>query len=108
MAYISILDFRFRITTNSQIQDLSSSVFRKSKRKEHSGNRELDDFLSYEFSPSFLLLTAFCSLSSDHLIRSREHVRRDRQPDLLRGLEIDDKLKLCRLLHRQVGGICAF
>jgi hypothetical protein len=30
----------------------------------------------------------------DYLIRPRQHVRRDRQADLLSGLEVDDEIKL--------------
>ena len=37
--------------------------------------------------------------SLDHLIRSRQHVRRNRQADLLGGFQIDDELKLRRLLE---------
>ena len=38
------------------------------------------------------------SKSFDHFIRSRQHVGRNRQTDLLRGFQIDDELELCRLL----------
>src|SRR2546422_10908569 len=34
----------------------------------------------------------------DDLIRLQQHRRRDRQPESLRGLEVDDQLKLCGLL----------
>ena len=44
----------------------------------------------------------------DHLIRPHQHVRRNRQADLLRGFEIDDELKLRRLLDRQVAGLAPF
>ena len=40
--------------------------------------------------------------SLDQLVRPSEHLRRNRQADLLRGLEINYKLKLRRLLHGQV------
>src|SRR5215831_12417580 len=50
---------------------------------------------------------AACRLSND-FIRSRQHIRRDRQADLLRRLEVDDQLELCRLLDWQVRGLCAF
>src|SRR5437868_1597006 len=43
----------------------------------------------------------------NHSVRSRQHVRLDRQTDLLRRFEIYDKLKLRRLLYRQVGGFSA-
>src|SRR4026208_2214768 len=42
--------------------------------------------------------------SSDHLVCSRQSVRRDRQADLFRRLEIDHKLELGRLLHGKIGG----
>jgi len=45
---------------------------------------------------------------SDHFVRSRQHIRRDRETDLLRGLEIDDELKLRRLLHGQIGWLGTF
>jgi hypothetical protein len=45
--------------------------------------------------------------SSDHLIRSHQHVGRDRDANLLSGLEIDDQLELRRLLHGQIGRLRA-
>jgi hypothetical protein len=39
----------------------------------------------------------------DHLVRPRQHIRRNRQADLLDGLEIDDKFELRSLLDGQVG-----
>ena len=42
-------------------------------------------------------------LSSNHLIRPRQHIRWDRQADLLGGFEVDDELELRRLLDRQIG-----
>ena len=41
-------------------------------------------------------------------IRSRQHIRRNRQADLLGGFEIDHELKLLRLLHWKIGGLGAF
>src|SRR5262245_55115611 len=35
----------------------------------------------------------------DHLVSPCEHLRWNRQSNLFRGLQVDDKLKLCRLLH---------
>src|SRR6266481_2756098 len=40
--------------------------------------------------------------SLDHLVRAREERLRNRQPQRLRGLEIDNQLELRRLLHGQV------
>ena len=37
-------------------------------------------------------------LRFNHLIRSHQHIRRDRQADLLSGFQIDDELKLHWLL----------
>ena len=56
------------------------------------------------FSHRFLTVLV-ALLLFDHLIRSHQHVRRNRQADLLRCLEIDDQLKLHRLLHRKIGGL---
>jgi hypothetical protein len=44
-------------------------------------------------------------LSFDHLIRSRQHVRRDRQPDLPGCLQVDAQIKLCRLFDWYVSRI---
>src|SRR6266852_6382320 len=38
----------------------------------------------------------------DHLVRAHEQRLRNRQPEYLRGLQIDDEVELCRLLHGQV------
>jgi hypothetical protein len=40
----------------------------------------------------------------DHPIRPRQHIRRNRQTDLLGCFQIDHQLKLLRLLGRKVGG----
>ena len=44
----------------------------------------------------------------DDSVRSRQHLLRNYQTDLFRGLQIDHQLKLRRLLDRQVGGLSAF
>ena len=41
-------------------------------------------------------------------IRSGQHIRWNRETDLLCGFEIDHQLKLRRLLHRQVRRLSAF
>jgi hypothetical protein len=43
--------------------------------------------------------------SLDHLVRSRQHARWNREADLLRRFQVDNELKLGRLLDRQVSGI---
>src|SRR5215470_1655432 len=53
------------------------------------------------------LLNPFTSRLSDHLVRSCQHTRRNRETDLLGGLEIDHQLKLPWLLDRNIGGLCA-
>src|SRR5262249_48196641 len=40
--------------------------------------------------------------SLDHLVRPRQHRRRDREPEGLGGLEIDDKLEFRGLLDGQI------
>src|SRR5262245_65395173 len=42
----------------------------------------------------------------DHLIRPRQERRRDREPERLRGLEVDDEFELRRLFDRQECGTC--
>jgi hypothetical protein len=49
-----------------------------------------------------------CMVSLDHLIRSRQHVRQNREADLFCGFQIDDEVELLRLLHREIGGLSAF
>src|SRR6185295_11499268 len=60
------------------------------------------------FAPTFLLTADSWQLLSNHFVRPNQHVRRDRQSDLLRSLEIDDEFKLGRLLDREIRGLCAF
>src|SRR6266567_2274603 len=45
--------------------------------------------------------------SLDHLVGEREHIVGDRDAERLCGLEIDDKLELGGLQHRQVGRLGA-
>src|SRR5262245_57682150 len=46
--------------------------------------------------------------SFDHLVRPRQHVRRNLLADLLFRLQIDDQLKLHWVLDRKFGGLGAF
>ena len=46
--------------------------------------------------------------SLDHSVRPRQHVRRNRQADLLGSFEIDDELELLWLLHRKIRGFVPF
>ena len=57
---------------------------------------------SFQASPSGFLR------SLNHPVRPRQYIRRDCQADLLGGLEIDDELEFRWLLHREIGGLCAF
>src|SRR4030095_10543835 len=52
---------------------------------------------------SCLLPRASYLYSLDHPIRSRQHVGRNRETDLLGRLQVDDELKLLRPLDGQVG-----
>ena len=54
------------------------------------------------------MLSAQCLLSFYDFIRSRQHIRRNRQADLLRRFQIDHQLKLGRLLDEQVSRLGAF
>src|SRR5437667_10552110 len=54
------------------------------------------------FSPVLLLFSADSLRSLYDFVRSRQHVRRNRQTDLLRRFQIDHQLELGRLLHRQI------
>ena len=47
-------------------------------------------------------------VSLDHFVRPRQHVLRNRQTNLLCRFQIDDQLKLCRLLDGEIGGLAAF
>jgi len=44
---------------------------------------------------------------SNHLIRSRQDIRWNRQADLLGRLEVDDETELLRLFHGEISGLCA-
>src|SRR4030095_15113389 len=46
--------------------------------------------------------------SFDHFIRPRQHIRRNRQADLLGSFQIDNELELFWLLHRQIAGLGTF
>ena len=49
-----------------------------------------------------LILSRIESGLFDHLVRTQQHVPRDRQAECLGGLQIDDQLELRRLLNREV------
>jgi hypothetical protein len=62
--------------------------------------RQLDatqDLFDGEFSSILASLLGFLA-SLDHLIRPHQHIRRDREADLLGRFQIDDQLELHRLL----------
>ena len=46
--------------------------------------------------------------SPNHPIRPHQHIRRNRQADLLRGIQIGHEFKLHRLLDGQIGGLGVF
>src|SRR4030095_16457085 len=41
-------------------------------------------------------------VSSNHPVRPRQHIGRNRYTDLLRGFEVDNQLKFCRLLYSNI------
>src|SRR5262245_32952677 len=63
-------------------------------------------FLLMAFSLYFPLVT--CPFSLDHFIRPREKFRRECQSNLFRCLQVDHKLKLRCLLHRQISRFGTF
>jgi len=46
--------------------------------------------------------------SFNYFIRPHQHIRRNRQADLLGSFEIDHEFKLRRLFHGMICGLCAF
>ena len=60
-----------------------------------------------EFSSSLAAPLGFL-LSLHHSVRSHQHIRRDRQTNLLSGFQIDDELEFRRLLDREVRRLCTF
>jgi hypothetical protein len=65
------------------------------------------NWIEGEFNSILASLLRFLS-SFDHSVRSRQHIRRDRQADLLGSLEIDHQLEFRGLLYRQIGRLGAF
>ena len=81
----------------------------KAKRKEQSAKRKTKDFFIHDFLSFHLSLgIATRSAHLNHPIRPRQHIRRNRQADLLRRFEIDDKLELLRLFDGKISGLRAF
>jgi hypothetical protein len=58
-----------------------------------------------QFNPD---IAAWISPSFDHLIRSHQHIRRNRQADLLGGFEVYYQLKLRGLLDGRSAGFAPF
>ena len=78
---------------------------------EHRARRMI--FLVIAVGPAFFsdlrpLTSDLRLLSLDYSVRSRQHIRRNRQADLLGGLEIDHQLKLRRRFNRQVSRLRSF
>jgi hypothetical protein len=49
-------------------------------------------------NPKFSCLLIFSFASSNYSVRSRQHIRWNREADLLRGFQVDHQFKLRRLL----------
>src|SRR6266508_5947440 len=75
-------------------------------------DRELEDCIQILSCICFSLESKIgnrkSKMSSYDAVGSRQHIRRNCQADLLCGFEINDELKLLRLLHGQVSGLGAF
>src|SRR5215831_6674869 len=65
-------------------------------------------FSSCVFPASIHLSLDTRPFSSDHPIRSRQHVGWDREADLLCRFQVDDEFELCRLLHGKVRWLSSF
>jgi hypothetical protein len=73
------------------------------RSKEQGAQSKENDFFSHVFLAVFSFLIFTFAFLLNHPIRSHQHVRWDRQADLPGGgLRIDYKLKLLRLVHRQI------
>src|SRR5512147_3017942 len=79
------------------------SPIRKSPSKECTPLNCLSSIQNLPFA--FLIFTFALS---NYSVRPRQHIRRNRQADLLRSFQVDDQLELLRLLDGQVGGLGAF
>ena len=82
---------------------MNASTRRLPDGPHHSGQGDWLGLTLYDSFIRYLL-----RLSLNYSIRPRQHVRRNRQADLLGGLEIDEELELRRLLDGHVGGLGAF
>src|SRR5215813_1599361 len=80
----------------------------QAKRKAYSAKSKDSDFVLHVFTALSTRRSSLAFFSSNNLIRSRQHVRRNREADLLRRLEVNDQLELCRLLHREIGWLSTF
>ena len=61
----------------------------------------VQEWIEGEFNSILASLLGFVP-SLDHIVRSRQHIRRNRQAHLLGGLKVDHQLKFRRLLHREI------
>src|SRR6266545_5263725 len=59
------------------------------------------------FISTSVLSTRNSALSPNHLIRSRQHIRRNRQTDLLRGLEMNSNFFGCSTICLQISSWCS-
>ena len=84
----------------SRLQELGTSSLKVHRKSHGYSNTQdlLDGEIQFNLSACFLRLL-------DHLVRSYQHIRRNRQADLLRCFQVDDELELLRLLHGEVSGL---
>src|SRR6266511_4876541 len=67
-------------------------------------------FLLMSFLPFLALCSlphALCNFSPNHLIRSPQHLLRNRETDLLRRFQVDDELEFGWLFDGEIGGLDA-
>src|SRR5262249_62018864 len=69
-----------------------------------SAKEALDSRVAAKRQIIIFMFIVSASRLSNHPIRPCQHIRRNRQADLLGGFQIDDELELLRLLHPEIGG----
>src|SRR5262245_14943994 len=79
--------------------------FRLSERE---SKTRIRNRVSMCFLPQSKIGNRKSKMSSYDFVRPSQHVRRNRDPDLLRCLQVDDELKFCRLLNWKISRLGAF
>src|SRR5581483_2712992 len=92
-------------STKAIIESPTHFRFLISDRRNKNWRHALTKMFSYVFPPIENRQSKIESL--DHPIRALQHADGNREIDLLRRFQIDDKLEFRRLLHGKIGGLGA-